>query len=140
MPPPVLARRIKGLVSRPSEFPDVLTVTVRVLAKLTSSSRGANMAGPQAAFHHSSTLCDAIAHHLPHRQVEKLWNTPTQSDSYEVDLSSIDKLAAFAALGNIFQVEQLLSYGIDPNIGSEYLGYPVEQAARNNYPEIASVG
>lgn len=139
MPPQVLARRLKGLISRPNRIPEVLTVTIRTLAELASSSKCADMGVAQVALHHSSMLCDAVAYHLRPSQVEKLRNTPPEFNSYLVDLSPIDKLAAFAVVGNFFQVKQLLSEGIDPNIESEYLGYPVQQAALNNNPEIFSL-
>lgn len=140
MRPEVLARRLKAVVRRPNRIPDVLTVTIMTLAELLASSpKGAGMGGEQAALHYSSMLCDAVAYHMRPRLVGKLLNTLSQSKSYLVDSSRIDKLAAVAAAGNLSQVQQLLSEGIDPNTESELFGLPVQQAALNNHLDIVTI-
>lgn len=135
MPPAVLARRLKGEVTRPNQVPNPLTFTIKTLAEwLANRTRDG-----KTALDYKNMLCDAAAYHMRPYVGRGLLDSPSQPESCPAASSPIDRLAAAAAVGNLQQVQDLLAEGIERNAESEYWGYPVQNAALNNYTNLVTL-
>jgi len=140
MRPEVMARRLIGEVTRPTQLADPLTITIKTLAEwLERHVEGTEAGDGKTARDFISTLCHAAAHHIPRYDVCELLKTPLQPKPFPADPSPIDQLAAAAAVGSLQQVRNLLAEGIEPNAESEYLGYPVQNAAFNNHADLVTI-
>lgn len=138
MGPAVLARRLKGKITHRGRLPDPLTVAIKTLAEwLVRLTEGAGKGNEKTALDFQSTLCDAAAYHLRPHVVRMLLKTPLEP--FPENPSPIDKLAAAAAVGNLQDAQKLLAGGVEPNEESNYLGYPVQNAALNNYEDLVAL-
>ncbi|KAL9593352.1 MAG: hypothetical protein Q9179_005929 [Wetmoreana sp. 5 TL-2023] len=140
MRPEVLARRLKGVITRRNRAQDTITLTIRALAEwLVKCGKSADVGKQNTALDYQNTLCDAAAYHIRPWILRELLKTTFQSKDCAADPSAINKLAAATAVGNLDQVQKLLSEGIDPNTESEFFGYPIQQAALMNQLDIATL-
>lgn len=145
MGPEVLARCLKGIITRPNRHPDPLTLTITTLADwLVRLPGGIQKGNAKTGLDYSNTLCDTAAYHVRtsrSKSVKPLLNDNSLSLSQNpvVDLSSTDQLAAASAVGHLQKVQKLLCEDVDPNKEAEYFGYPVQCAALNNHLGIVTL-